>query len=79
MDFTKIEIDGSKLKTLREIKNLTFKDVGDAVGVGRGTIYNYEQGNAAPSSKVLARLCAFFNVPIEVFTTTENNSKVVSY
>ena len=53
---------GQKIKELRNSKNLTAKQVADAIGLTRNAITNYEADIREPSLSVLKSLCDFFNV-----------------
>ncbi len=53
---------GEKLKELRLSKNLTLKQVADAIGLTRNAISNYEANIREPSLSVLKSLCDFFDV-----------------
>ena len=53
---------GEKLKELRLSRNLTLKQVADAIGLTRNAISNYEANIREPSLSVLKSLCDFFDV-----------------
>lgn len=53
---------GEKLKELRLSRNLTLKQVSDAIGLTRNAISNYEANIREPSLSVLKSLCDFFDV-----------------
>ena len=53
---------GQKIKELRNSKNLTAKQVADAIGLTRNAITNYEADIREPSLSVLKSLCDFFDV-----------------
>ncbi len=53
---------GKKLKDLRIEKNLTCKEVADAIGLTKNAITNYETNIREPSLSVLKRLCDFYDV-----------------
>lgn len=55
---------GYKLKRLRIQKNLSQKDVGDAVGIHQVTIGLYERNKLKPKLKSLFKLAELFGVPI---------------
>ena len=50
------------MKELRLSKNLTLKQVADAIGLTRNAISNYEANIREPSLSVLKSLCDFFDV-----------------
>ena len=53
---------GQKLKELRNSRNLTAREVAEAVGLTRNAIINYESGTREPSLQILKKLCDFFDV-----------------
>ncbi|HBK01674.1 MAG TPA: hypothetical protein DDY77_01395 [Clostridiales bacterium] len=57
-----METLGQKLKELRHSKNLTTKQVAEAIGLTRNAITNYESNIREPSLSVLKSLCDFFDV-----------------
>ena len=58
-------INGKVLKTLREGKNMTLAELGEAVGVDRSMIGNMEREFKRPSVELLARIAEFFNVTVD--------------
>lgn len=53
---------GGKLKDLRVSKNLSQKEVSDAVGMTEAGYQNYEVARRAPSLDKLIALCDYFQV-----------------
>jgi len=53
---------GQKLKELRNSRNLTAREVAEAVGLTRNAIINYESDTREPSLQILKKLCDFFDV-----------------
>lgn len=53
------------LKILRKKKNLTQKDVADAIGITFQTYSYYETGRTKPTPKTLCKLADFFGVTID--------------
>lgn len=52
------------VKTARESRNLKKKDLGEAIGVGKSTIGNYESGYSAPSIKTLEKIADVLGYPL---------------
>lgn len=57
-----LEFDGSKLKKLRQERNLKQRELALLVGKQTSHISNYENGVSAPPSDTLLNLMAFFQV-----------------
>jgi transcriptional regulator with XRE-family HTH domain len=57
-----LEFDGSKLKELRQKRQLKQRELALLVGKKTADISNYENGFAAPSSHTLLTLMSFFEV-----------------
>lgn len=56
---------GTRLKRLREEKNISQKEIAEALGVGRTTITNWESDIAEPGHEKLRRMSAFYRVSID--------------
>ncbi len=66
-----------RLKTLREQKGLTRKEVSEAVGLESSTYGKYEKGQRQPSYQILLALAEFYNVSVD-YLTGYSPSKVVT-
>lgn len=66
-----IRIDPQKLREARGQR--TQAEAGRAAGVTKQSIWNYENRIAEPSGLVLAKLCVFYQVPIESLITAESS------
>ena len=55
----------NNLKKLRESKNKTLTQMSQEIGIGRGTINNYEVGRTEPSIANLEKLSNYFGVSID--------------
>ena len=53
---------GENIKRLRTSKGITQEELAEALGVGRSTVTQWEQGRAFPRSRPLEKLTKFFNV-----------------
>lgn len=51
-----------RLKQLRVLRGMSQDDVGNAIGVSKGAISNYEKGHRTPGTDILQRLAEFFEV-----------------
>lgn len=51
---------GERLQTIRKSKNLSQKDVANALGISAAVISNYENGGRTPSIEVLISLASFY-------------------
>ena len=54
-----------RLKELRALKNMTQKEVAEALGVDRTTYAKYETGGSEPSFEILKRIALFYDVSCE--------------
>jgi len=66
----------SNVERIRALQGLTQEQVADALGVSRATYINIKKGKRDLTTSELAKLSAFFNVPIaEFFDQPRNNEK----
>lgn len=67
---------GHVLRTTREFKNITQKQLADALGVAKGTVSRYESGEIAPSFDNLIELASIINEsPSKLLNWAELESK----
>ena len=53
---------GTKLKTLRDERNLSLKDVSNATHISKSYLWNIERDNRTMSVKILSKLAVFYGV-----------------
>lgn len=53
---------GMNLKALRENDGLSLAELGEAVGLSKQSIWNFENGERFPSSEALAALAKHFKI-----------------
>lgn len=58
---------GDKVLELRTQKNMTQKELGEAIGVTHLSILKYEKGENKPRRKTLIKIAEYFNVSIDYF------------
>jgi transcriptional regulator with XRE-family HTH domain len=58
----KAQLFSERLKMLREEKNISVKELGEAVGTSGATISRYETGVHEPKSKMVRLLADYFDV-----------------
>lgn len=58
---------GEILAELRKDKNLTQDELGDILGVARGTISSYERGLSEPDDSMKIKIAKYFNVSVDYF------------
>lgn len=64
----------NKVYEHRVLKRLSQKDLADAVGVSKQTIYVMEKNNYSPSLILAFRIADFFNVDVnDIFTYKKGN------
>ena len=56
---------GTKLKQLREYKNLNQSELAEKLGVSRGAISDYERNKTEPNFLALKFISSFFNIKID--------------
>lgn len=56
---------GDRLKSLREEKGLTTREVSKMFNLGKSTISNYENDSRKPDYEMLKKLSEFYNVSID--------------
>lgn len=57
----------SKIKTLREEKNITQQELADALGTTQQSIARYENGERKADQNILYSLAEYFKTPIDDF------------
>lgn len=60
-----------KIKKLRQQKNMTQKELADAIGVGQSTIGMIESGKNKGSNDTILKLAKYFGVSIDYLLSTE--------
>ena len=63
---------GEKIKTERELKGLTQKELGEALGLASNTICQYEKNSRHPSLECIVLLADFFNVTTDYLLGRED-------
>lgn len=65
-----------RLKSLREDKDMSQKDLAGAIGVSPSTIGMYESNKRTPDSEMLNRLADFFDVSVDYLLGRTNEQKL---
>ena len=60
-----MNIIGENLKKLRKAHGLSYRRLGNQVGISHTNISAYEKGEISPSIENVIAICKFFKVPIE--------------
>lgn len=78
-----------KLKTLREEKRISQRDLAKILGISQGSVGNWEAGTREPDFKTVKKIADFFdvsidyligrNVPTNIETFTRQPAKVESF
>ncbi|RLI78368.1 transcriptional regulator [Archaeoglobales archaeon] len=68
----------SKLKSIRQLKNLSQQQLADLVGVSRESIAAYENGRVRPSLPVLLKLAKVLGVKPEDLFDLEDSTPAAS-
>lgn len=61
----------NKYVELRDSKGVTDYAVAEATGVTKSTFTDWKQGRSEPKIGKLAKIAAYFGVPLEYFVTKE--------
>ena len=62
---------GEKIRSLRESKNMTQKELATILGVSVGTVAEWEAGDISPDKETLVKMGALFSVPLAELTGIE--------
>lgn len=59
-------VNGTKIKLLREEKNLSQNQLAQLIGIEQSTLNRIESGiNANPSVRIIEAIAQYFNVPFD--------------
>ena len=67
----------SRMKKLREQRNLKVQDVAKQLGVTRITIWHYETGKRKPSFETLIKLAEIYGCTVNDFVPEEEETAAV--
>lgn len=65
-----------RLKSIRLEKNLTQKQIADALGLSTMAIQHYENNRRKPTYDILIALADYFNVSMDYIAERTNNPKI---
>jgi transcriptional regulator with XRE-family HTH domain len=68
---------GSKIRAIRNRKNITIAQMCEATGLSKGFISNVENNNTSPSINTLQTIAAFLNVPLPYLLLEKNEHMTV--
>jgi len=72
------QLIGNKLKNLRQVKNLTLKDVSEGTGISISMLSKIERAETTPTIDLVIRLANFFNLSLsEIVGITEDKEVIV--
>lgn len=63
---------GKRIITLRSKHGVTQTELGNAIGVGKTTISNYETGYSTPDAETLVKIADFFDVSLDYLFARTN-------
>ena len=64
---------GANIIAEREKRNITQKELADAIGITNGRLYNYEKGKTEPPAGILLDIAYVFNITVEELITGKSN------
>lgn len=67
---------GKKIKSLRQSRNMTQKELASLCGISEPTIRNYELGNKSPSEKIMRSIAKFLNVDYAELLTSSVSDRL---
>ncbi|MCR5824183.1 MAG: helix-turn-helix domain-containing protein [Lachnospiraceae bacterium] len=67
-----------RIKEIRIQKNITQKDLADAVGINMSVLSRYENGKTEPTAKRLVEIAKALDVDVDYLLGTEENNDVIS-
>ena len=69
---------GSRLKELRDLRNVSQKELGEYVGVSDTMVSMYEQGKKKPSLPTIERIAEYFYESVDYLLGRENKDDLQS-
>ncbi len=69
------ELIAMSIKTLRLSKNLSQKEIAEAIGVSTQSYTTYERGRNEAPAEVLLRIAMYFDVPLDMLMQRDNVAK----
>jgi len=67
------KILSERLSSVRKDRNVSGKDVAEALGVSKAAISQFESGKNSPSTAVLVALADYFDVSLDYLTGRSEN------
>lgn len=67
----------ARIFELMKQRNLTAKQVAEAVGISANNFTEWRKGRSKPGIATLQKLAQYFNVPIEYLTGSENAENAI--
>ena len=68
---------GKRIRLLRRSKGVTQTELGQAIGVGKTTISNYETGYSSPDTETLSKMAQYFNVTTDYLLGREPRGQMM--
>lgn len=65
----------NRIRTLRKMRGITMKQLGEVVGLAESTISQYETGKRQPDNETLLKLGEFFNVTVDYLLGADQKEK----
>lgn len=69
------QLIADSLKTIRQAKRMTQKQVAEHIGVNTQTYATYERGRNEPPAEIIIRLSYLYNVPTDFILQKDNVTK----
>lgn len=73
METKAIKLDAGKIKTARGTRGVM--ETAKELGISRQHLWQVESGRMVPSGDILARLCIYYQVPVEDLVRVGKNSQ----
>lgn len=77
MEKDKIIVIASRIKALRSENNFSQEALGEAIGVSKGAVSQYEKGDNLPSVDILIKIAELFKVSLDHLLTGKQYSNTI--
>lgn len=67
---------GGEIKKQRELRKLAQEDLGNLIGVTRGSVCNYERGTSLPSLECFIAIGEHFNISLDILAGRELQNEI---
>lgn len=69
---------GTRLRDLRQSRNITLRDLANALNISHSALGNYELGNREPNMLTIRNIADYFDVSLDYLFGNTDNPKLIS-